>query len=102
MGDKSNQTAKADREIEALSAELLDYLKQHPNAGETLEGIVQWWLIRQRYINAASKVRASLLLLEERGFIERFLNPDGVELFMAVPGALRGDLDQRHAHDPDY
>jgi hypothetical protein len=32
-----------------VAAELLAYLSRHPNAADTLEGIMNWWLPRQRY-----------------------------------------------------
>ena len=100
MGVHSKQASRADEETEALAAELLGYLRQHPDAGETLEGIVHWWLVRQRYLNAANKVQASLLLLEERGYIERIRNPDGIELFMAVSSALQGTNEKNGDRDP--
>lgn len=75
-------------DVESIVEELLRYLKTHPHAGETLEGIVQWWLLRQRYIDATETIRQALLILEQEGYVMRIVNPDGVELFFAVAGRL--------------
>jgi len=28
--------------------EILEYLRKHPEASDTLEGIAEWWLLNQR------------------------------------------------------
>lgn len=70
--------------VENIAEELLAYLRRNPGAGETLEGIIHWWLIRQRYVSAANYVRSSLHMLEKDGWIKRIVNPDGVEIFVAT------------------
>jgi len=53
---------------------VLAYLVEHPNAQDTLEGIVEWWLLERLTKNHAARVKAALaelvaagLLLERRG-----------------------------------
>ena len=35
-------------EKDLLSQRIISYLKKHPEAGDTLEGIVSWWLEQER------------------------------------------------------
>jgi hypothetical protein len=58
-------------ERDALCDELLDYLRKHPNAMDTLTGIAEWWLPRgPRHVDV-ERVAQALRALEERGVIER-------------------------------
>jgi hypothetical protein len=55
-----------------LSDDLLAYLAEHPHAQDTLEGIVEWWLMEQRIVNQTAKVREALdELVEGRLILER-------------------------------
>jgi hypothetical protein len=57
--------------IEAADA-IRRYLAVRPNAAETVEGVAQWWLARQRREDAIELARRALLHLEERGQVVRF------------------------------
>lgn len=46
-----------------LARRVLAYLRCHPNAEETLEGITQWWLLKQRIQESVKQVDAALNLL---------------------------------------
>jgi hypothetical protein len=72
-----------------LAYEVLSYLADHPSAQDTLEGIVQWWLL-ERYIadetrrvrEALSELTARGLLLERRNGLSRLhyrINPGQME-----------------------
>jgi hypothetical protein len=57
-----------------LSDDVLAYLAEHPDAQDTLEGIVEWWLMEQRIVNQTARVREALdelvdgeLILERQG-----------------------------------
>jgi hypothetical protein len=54
--------------------EILAYLVEHPEAQDTMEGIVEWWLLEQRIKRQTSRVKATLtelialgLVLERKG-----------------------------------
>lgn len=47
------------------------YLKKHPQAADTLEGIVNWWLLRQRYEIAVEVVNKALEVLVEQGTLAK-------------------------------
>ena len=40
--------------------EILDFLARHPDAEDTLEGIVQWWLQERRVVETVRRVRRLL------------------------------------------
>jgi hypothetical protein len=61
--------------------EILAYLHAHPTAADSLEGIVSWWLPRQRYEEARSRIQACLDRLVERGLVSRTRLADGTVLY---------------------
>lgn len=65
----------------ALEREILDYLIRHPDAQDTIEGIVDWWLLEQRMRTVQSEVRRALVELEQRGFVVSSASPDGRLIF---------------------
>jgi hypothetical protein len=56
--------------------ELLAYLDENPESGDTLEGIVEWWLLEQKIKNRTVEVKEALSELVERGLIieEEFID----------------------------
>ena len=44
----------------SLAYEILKYLVRHPQAQDTVEGIVEWWLMEQRIVNASAEVKVAL------------------------------------------
>ena len=50
------------------------YLNEHPQAADTLEGIVHWWLLRQRYERAVSLVDDALELLVQQGVLSKIVS----------------------------
>jgi predicted transcriptional regulator len=68
------------REQQAASHYILDYLSDHPDAGDTFEGIVEWWLLSQsikfemRTVSEAlAKLVAEGLIVEQKGLDSRNL-----------------------------
>jgi len=52
-----------------VACQILGYLRKHPAAKDTLEGIAGWWLERQRVERTVDEVAESLRLLVGRGLI---------------------------------
>ncbi len=52
-----------------LALKILAYLDDHPYAGDTLEGIVQWWLLDRKIKNQIKLVNESLVQLLTENFI---------------------------------
>ncbi len=52
-----------------VAHEILAYLTEHPEAQDTLEGIIQWWLLEQRIKYHTTIVKEALAELVGRGLI---------------------------------
>ena len=48
---------------------ILAYLLANPDAQDTLEGIVEWWLLHQHILQQTHNVKQALAELTERGLI---------------------------------
>jgi hypothetical protein len=70
-----------DAAVIALAQEIRAYLEDRPNAEDSLRGVVQWWLARQRYRKASQVVRKALDYLEKQGLVERRRRADGQETY---------------------
>lgn len=81
---------------ENVAQALLRYLQAHPDAADTLEGVVKWWLPRQRYLDAFECVEAALELLVQREMVEKFPGPSGVVYRCPRTRALRATRMSRH------
>ena len=64
-----------------VAGELLDYLRERPNAADTLDGIMNWWLPRQRYETERRKVEQALDELVARGLVVKNRLDDGTVLY---------------------
>lgn len=60
---------------------ILDYLKKHPNAGDTLEGITKWWLAFQKIDATVDEVAAALDVLLHKGMIKYYETSGGQVYF---------------------
>ncbi len=49
--------------------EILAYLTEHPDSSDTLEGIIQWWLLEQRIEHGIVKVKEALAELVTKGLV---------------------------------
>jgi hypothetical protein len=52
-----------------ISNEILAYLVEHPEAQDTLEGIVEWWLLERQIKFQTAKVKEALSDLVAKGLI---------------------------------
>lgn len=59
----------------------MSYLDSHPNAADSLTGIMQWWLPRSLSAPDVAEVKAALDRLVAAGRVRRTLLPDGSELY---------------------
>jgi hypothetical protein len=66
------------REVESA---VLGYLQQHPDAADTREGIVSWWLPQQRYEIERQRIEQALGHLVERGQLRCDRLPGGAVLY---------------------
>ena len=66
------------REVEHA---VLGYLTQHPDAADTLDGIVGWWLPQQRFETERLRIEQALVHLVELGQLRRDRLPGGAVLY---------------------
>jgi hypothetical protein len=74
------------REVEDA---VLGYLATHPDAADTLEGIVTWWLPRQRFETERVRIERVLDELVAHGKLRCDRLPHGPVLY-ALPKSARG------------
>ena len=53
-----------------LEEAILDYLREHPDAMETREGIAEWWIMRRVVRAEVEAITRVLHTLTERGVLE--------------------------------
>lgn len=52
-----------------IGKEILTYLVEHPKAQDTVEGIVEWWLLERQIKFQADRVKKALSELVAKGLI---------------------------------
>ena len=75
-----NMTFKTDR-IELIARSILRHLKQNPGAGDTLEGIVDWWLEYEKVQTAVNEVADALESLVELGALREISTVSGRRVY---------------------
>ena len=68
--------------------EILEYLSRHPNAQDTIEGILQWWVLDSCLRNWAPKIMATVQQLVDSGFLEDRAARDGRVFYRISPRYL--------------
>ena len=69
--------------IVELAQQIERYLVAHPNAADSLGGIMRWWLTRQRYEDSAHKVMQAAEYLVQAGKAEKQVTVDGSVIYAA-------------------
>ena len=59
-----------------IGFQILAYLAEHPEAQDTLEGIVEWWLLERQIKFQSDRVQAALSELVSQGLILEKKGPD--------------------------
>lgn len=77
---------KPEHAAQEISERILRYLQNHPQASDTVEGITQWWIIHQRYIESYHMVEQVLEGLVQRGLVHCQKNRDGTIFYSRADG----------------
>ena len=56
-------------DVEEVAASIFNYLQENPDAGDTLEGITTWWLLRQRLGESLAMVQEAIEQLKAKGLV---------------------------------
>lgn len=59
-----------------IRKQILAYLTDHPSAQDTLEGIVEWWLLEQEVKFETARVKKALFELVTKGLVFEKKGPD--------------------------
>ncbi len=63
-------------EKEEIVREILSYLSEHPDAQDTLEGIIQWWLLERKIKYQKGLVQEALAELVAKGSVDKHKGMD--------------------------
>jgi hypothetical protein len=78
--------------VDEVAAEIRAYLDAHPDAADTLDGIVQWWIVHDRFMRGIQATGRAVERLVAEGRLEKICISEGRVIFRARrPG--RGDGD---------
>jgi hypothetical protein len=86
--DRSNRVKDAWPSRKSVAHDVLSYLLKHPRSEDTLEGILEWWLLEQRMIRARTAVRLAVRQLLARKFLLARRGVDGRVCYRLNPAKL--------------
>ena len=78
-------TASSSDSRAAVGREILAYLAAHPGSQDSLEGIVEWWLLHHYVTKTRAAVRGALTQLVARGFVLERAGADGRSTYRLNP-----------------
>ncbi len=73
-----------------IAREILSYLSEHPGAQDTLEGIVQWWLLERKIKYQKGLVMEALADLVADGSIDKHKGMDSRSYYRINRGERKG------------
>ena len=89
----------ADPPLTSPAPEILDYLARHPEAKDTIDGILHWWVLDSCVKKWAPKIAGAVQQLVEQGFLEQKRSADGSVFYRVSPHYL-ATLQQRPLRKP--
>lgn len=69
---------------------ILRYLAERPHAGDTVDGVLHWWLPYQRRVDTREAVESILEELVVEGLLVRTSLPNDTVVYSAATGADQG------------
>jgi hypothetical protein len=82
---KPKVTGKKNEEDKSLMQEIIHYLELHPNAADTLQGILKWWIKQQRNATNAEVLERNLNLLVEQKQLVITTSQSGEKIYKRAP-----------------
>jgi hypothetical protein len=64
-----------------IETSVLEYLRRHPQATDSVIGIVEWWLPRQRYETALERIGSIVERMVSDDRLTRRTLPDGTTVY---------------------
>jgi hypothetical protein len=78
------------QDVLKIADEIAAYLDTHQDAADTLEGVIKWWMLRQRIEEASDKVQSAIEYLCEKGIVKEVVMAGGESIYTANHDAHRG------------
>jgi hypothetical protein len=89
----------ADPRLLSPAPEILDYLARHPDAQDTIDGILHWWVLDAHIRKWAPKIAETVAQLVQQGFLEQKRSAEGNVFYRASSNYL-ATLQQRPPRNP--
>jgi hypothetical protein len=86
--DDSVKCVLTDPRLPSPAPEILDYLARQPEAQDTIEGILQWWVLDSCIRSWAPKIAKTVAKLVTQGFLEEKQSSDGRIFYHVSPRYL--------------
>jgi len=83
-----------DPSLPSPAPEILDYLARHPEAQDTIDGILHWWVLDACIRKWAPKIAETVAQLVDRGFLEERSSAGG-QVFYRASSHYLATLQQR-------
>lgn len=77
-----------DPSLQSPAPEILDYLARHPDAEDTIDGILHWWVLDACIRKWTPKIPETVAELVQRGYLEQKSAADGHIFFRVAPTYL--------------
>jgi hypothetical protein len=75
-----------EQQVKLVAQQIRSYLKDHPQAADSLAGVVSWWLPAAQSLPKPDVVRSALELLQIQGVVCQRILPDGNVIYAAAQG----------------
>lgn len=73
--------ADDDEMFRQLISDIEQHFSENPYAADTVEGIAEWWLARQRYEHAVDRVENALSYLVKTGKVKKSETSNGTSVY---------------------
>ncbi len=56
-------------QVRSIERNVLEYLLKNPEARDTLEGIIEWWILEREIRLRTEQIKEAIQILVEKGFV---------------------------------
>lgn len=88
--------ASRDTRVDEIADTILRYLSTRPHAMDTVEGVTDWWIPRQRYEEALANVQEALDALVGQGRLVASVGRDGQAVYRLPRDGDEGATEAGH------
>jgi len=82
-----------------MAHQILAYLHANPDAQDTLEGIIEWWLLDQNIKRQSEAVKQALVQLTARGLVVARMGTDS-RVHYGIDRSKRDEIESLLKHSP--